>query len=147
VFAKINAIHVTMQISLLLWLTPPYGLQGAAWAFLLSALVALPVNFAFITRYLDIRPWSYITFTWRPLAAAGLMYYIVRWVAPFASTPVDSSLQALGPVAACILIGVSVYVGAIVMLWLICGRPTGAETAALDTIRYHGARLLRRFSR
>jgi O-antigen/teichoic acid export membrane protein len=144
VFAKINAIHVTMQISLLLWLTPAYGLQGAAWAFLLSALIALPVNFVFITRYLGIRAWSYIAFTWRPLAAAGLMYYIVRWVAPYASMPIGSSSQAFGPVVASILIGVAVYGCTITLLWLVCGRPAGAETAALDTTRYHAGRLLRR---
>src|SRR5262249_46948122 len=44
-FAKINAIHVVVLIALLLALAPLFGIQGAAWAYVVTASVMLPVNF------------------------------------------------------------------------------------------------------
>lgn len=144
VFAKINIIHVVVLLALLLTLTPAFGLIGAAWAYLISALIALPVNFAFITRHLGIRPLAFPAHAWRPVVAALMMYVVVRWISPFATAPVTSSMQAVAPAIGCILLGLASYVASIALLWAVSGRPPGAETTVTHFVVRNWGRVRRR---
>jgi len=79
VFVRINAFHVVVLLIALFALTPTYGMYGAAWAYVISALVALPVNFVIITRFLGLRLVDLIIAVWRPLVSATIMYLVVRF--------------------------------------------------------------------
>lgn len=127
VFAKINGFHVCMLLIALVVLTPLYGIVGTAWAFVVSALIALPVNFWMIARNMQIRVRDLIGAVWRPLASAATMYAVVRWLGPVSTEGMTSSIEALAPLLECIVLGVVAYVAATVAFWFVSGRPDGAE--------------------
>lgn len=131
VFVRINAIHVVALLTALFALTPTYGMIGAAWAFVISALIALPVNFVIITRFLGLRLLDLVSAVWRPLVSATLMYLVVRFGGP-ASNNLTSSLDALLPLIGAVLLGVVVYVTSSAVLWLLAGKPAGAESWLLE---------------
>ena len=127
-YAKIQMFHVGVLLVMLAVLVPQYGAHGAAWAYLVAALAALPVNFHFIVRALGLAPASLGPPLWRPLAGAALMYGAGKLWGPAAPAAFASSAEAILPLLACIALGAAVYVAADLLLWLASGRPAGAET-------------------
>jgi O-antigen/teichoic acid export membrane protein len=127
-FAKIQMFHVGVLLAMLAVLVPPYGAYGAAWAYLVAALVALPVNFHFIVRSLGLTLGSLLPPLWRPLASAALMYGAGKLWGPAVPAATASSSEAIWPLLACVALGATVYVAVDLLLWLASGRPNGAET-------------------
>ena len=141
-FAKIQLFHVAVLLVMLAVLVPLHGAYGAAWAYLVAALAALPVNFHFIVRALGIGLSSLLPALWRPLASAGLMFGAGKLWGPAIPLDPRSSTEAIVPLFACVALGVVVYVGVDLLLWLASGRPAGAETwllraakAAIQSVR------------
>lgn len=137
VFARISAVNVVILVTLLIALTPAYGLMGAAWAYVAAAVITLPVGFYFITRYLGLSPVTYIARLWRPLCGAALMYVGIRALGPplpgLMTLPAAQSARSL---AICIVIGAPLYISAVLLLWLACGQPQGsAETWVLGKVK------------
>jgi O-antigen/teichoic acid export membrane protein len=128
VFAKINGFHVVALITALVALTPYYGAQGAAWAYVTAALAALPVNFYYITRFLGLRPMQLVERGWRPLVSSAAMFVIGQWLGPTLPPGATSSMQAALPLAGCVGLGVASYAIVDGLLWLASGMPEGAET-------------------
>lgn len=142
VFVTITLIHVSILMTLLISLTLAFGLRGAAWAYVITSTLVMPVDFYFITRYMGLQPMAYVSQLWRPICAAALMYVIVRFAGPAPLVAVLSTAQAAYSLAACIAIGAPVYALAVALLWLAAGRPDGtAETWMLARIRSAWARL------
>ncbi len=142
VFARINFVHAATQLVALLILTPAYGILGAAWACLLAAIVALPVNFYMITKRLHLRYRQFIAVLWRPLLAATVMYLVNHQFLRIDTTTVTSSLQVLPNLLISIGAGIFVYCAGIGVAWLLSGRPEGAESWVLA----EGGKLIRKFA-
>ncbi|MEO8225458.1 MAG: polysaccharide biosynthesis C-terminal domain-containing protein, partial [Gammaproteobacteria bacterium] len=132
VFVRINAFHVVALLIALFALTPTYGMYGAAWAYVISALIALPVNFVIITRFLSLRLVDLIIAVWRPLVSATIMYLVVRFGGPESGETLVSSADAFLPLIGAVLLGVVTYVTSSGVLWLLMGRPAGAESWLLE---------------
>ena len=135
VFVKINMIHVAFLLSALTSFTWVWGLHGAAWAYVGTAIVMLPVNFVFITRYLEVSAADFFGHLWRPLAAAALMYIGVRVLGPDLPQGLIPSAQAATSLLASVVLGVGLYILGTLLLWQLSGRPEGAETTALQQLR------------
>jgi lipopolysaccharide exporter len=135
VFVKINAIHVAILLTTLPVLTWMFGVHGAAWAYVFTAVVMLPLNFMFITRAIEVRAADFFSCLWRPIVAAILMYFGVRALGPAFPATVIPSSQAAGSLIVSVLLGVPMYIAAVTILWLISGRPPGAESAVLKQAR------------
>ena len=135
-YVTISFIHVCVLVTLLITLTILDGLRGAAWAYVISSVIAMPVDFYFITRFMDLPASAYIGALWRPICSATVMYLGVRILGP--PLPGNAALpaaQAAYSFLACITIGAPTYLLAVVVFWMASGRPTGAESAALNRIR------------
>ncbi|MEO8444918.1 MAG: polysaccharide biosynthesis C-terminal domain-containing protein, partial [Gammaproteobacteria bacterium] len=132
VFVRINAFHVVALLIALFALTPTYGMYGAAWAYVISALIALPVNFVIITRFLSLRVLDLVIAVWRPLVSATIMYLVVIFDGREASEMLASSADAFLPLVRAVLLGVVVYITSSGLLWLLMGRPAGAESWLLE---------------
>ncbi len=128
VFVKINAFHVVVLVASLAILVPSLGVIGAAWAFMVAAVVALPVNFAMISKFMGIRVGEFCQAVWRPLVSALVMFGVVRVAGPARPEASMGSADALLPVASCVLLGVLTYFTCLAFLWVASGRPQGAET-------------------
>jgi O-antigen/teichoic acid export membrane protein len=131
VFVKINAIHVAILLPLMLALTPFFGIQGSAWAYVITAAAILPVNFLFITRYLGIPQRDFISELWRPLLSATAMYLGVRYLGPSLPLTPPPTGQTAASLAICIAIGAPLYTLCVALLWLISGRPQDSAEAYL----------------
>lgn len=135
VFAKINGFHVVTLLICLSALTPWLGAQGAAWAYVIAAIVALPVNFYFIIRFLNLRSMDFVAGLWRPLVSAGVMFLGGKLWGPTLAPGAKSSADALLPLLSCIALGAVTYAAVDALLWLASGRPAGAETWLLKEFR------------
>ena len=135
VFVRINTFHVVMLLIALFVLTPRYGMHGAAWAYVISAVVALPVNFFYITRFMGLRMGDLLQAVWRPLVSAAVMYLVVRFAGPSAANLGGSSMDAFAPLLSAVLLGVVVYIGCSALLWASTGRQAGAENWLLEQVK------------
>jgi O-antigen/teichoic acid export membrane protein len=130
--AKLNALHVAVQLAAVIPLTLRYGVVGSATGYLATATIMIPLSLGVVLRMLEIRAVAFIAHIWRPIAAASAMFVAVRGYLLVAapSSAAASVLQLLVGVG----VGVTAYVAGITVLWWACGAPKTAERAALDKL-------------
>lgn len=117
-----------------------YGVEGGAWGYVLASLVAIPVSYALILLDVQRSPLELAARLWRPLAGTGAMVLAVRWIEgmlPAAAGTIELALQA----GALVATGGVAYVAVVLALWVVAGRPDGAERYVEEQVR---ARLGRR---
>jgi O-antigen/teichoic acid export membrane protein len=142
--AQLNMVHVTVQLAAMIPLTARYGAPGAASAYLIVTVIMIPISVGVTLRLLQIGVLQFMAGIWRPLAAAGLMYAVVNWFIgrePEGIEPLPLAVE----LAQAALLGASVYVGVVMLLWLLSGKPEGAERMALDRALPALRRLLKRW--
>ncbi len=135
VFAKINSFHVVALLICLSVLTPLHGAPGAAWAYVIAALAALPVNFWFIIRFLGLRSLDFVAQLWRPLLSAAVMYATGKLWGPGLPAGARTSADAIVPLVSAVALGAAIYIATDLLLWLVSGRPEGAEKWLLREFR------------
>lgn len=129
--AQLNMVHVSVQLGAMIPLTYWYGAMGAAVAYLVITVIMIPISIGVTLRLLQISVWQFMAGIWRPLAAAGAMYGVVYWL--IALEPPKSDLLPLAlQLAQAVLIGATIYVSLVLALWVVCGKPAGAERMALE---------------
>ncbi len=141
VFVRINAIYVCVLLVLLGCLAPHFGIRGAAWAYVGTVVLVLPVTFHYITKYLGLRAGELFGAVWRPLCAAGIMYLAVRLLGPAEPHGSVPSLQAGASLLECVALGVPIYISAVTALWALSGKPeASAESWCLRQVHWAGMR-------
>jgi lipopolysaccharide exporter len=142
--AKLNAVHVVVQLGALVWLTRKYGVVGSAVAYLITAAVMIPPSIAVILRMLRIRASEFFTQIWRPVAAAAVMYIVVVL---FVRRAAAANLNAFAMLLALLIAvgtGAILYFGLTALFWWLCGKPPGAEQMILNRVTPLVARLVPR---
>ena len=136
-YVGISFIHVSILVVLQIVFTLQDGLHGAAWAYVLASVIALPIDYLFLIRFMGLRPSAYVASLWRPFSSAALMYLTVRMFGP--PLPGNVPLPALHSAYSflqCVAIGAPTYILAELLLWICAGRPAeSAEAVALQRIR------------
>ena len=129
-----NVSYVAILVATLALLAPHFGLPGAAYAVLLTSVVATPIYLYQMKHCLGIGPPVFLRAIARPLVAALVMATLVRWVLPtfVPSMPFSSLLTWLGVGMA---LGAITYVVAASLLWLVTGRPVGTEQMILQRLQ------------
>jgi lipopolysaccharide exporter len=130
--ALIHATQVVVLIPSMVWLSPSYGIIGAAVAFAVSCMVTYPVNVSMLLPALEARLRDYVRPLWRPVLAAAAMYFVLRAVSE-PSVGLSASLQMFA-LARSIVLGATVYVVVVLLSWLAVGRPTATETLVLERV-------------
>ncbi|WP_405240832.1 lipopolysaccharide biosynthesis protein [Lentisalinibacter orientalis] len=105
--------------------------EGIAIAYLIVTAVMLSVNVAITLGVLALSFWAYLQVVYRPLVGVIVMYPLVRMVfLPWLS---DTWGEWEIVVALCAVgLGAAVFVVCELLLWVLAGRPTGAETRFLE---------------
>jgi lipopolysaccharide exporter len=130
-----NTFHVVLLISALLLLTPGHGAIGAAGAIVTAGLISLPVSLVLIVRHVGLRLQDLLGVIWRPLIASIIMYFSMEVLRPAAGWTYTSSAGALPALAVEVLGGALVYVTSLYILWILSGRPLGAEQWVLGYLQ------------
>ena len=138
---KTNVLYVLLLFGMLAMFVPGHGTTGAAFAVLGAAVIMTPLFLYLMKQRIGVGVMIFMRAIIRPGLASILMILIVRWVLPDYERTMAMEHAAsllIGGVA----LGVAVYTGAVGLLWVIAGRPDGAERHALDRIRTVASRLL-----
>lgn len=128
---------VTVQLfcllPLLVILTRMHGSTGAGAAYLISGCLSTPVALAFAARELKIPTFRTIGVLWRPAAASCTMLLALDLLSPRVLDGAAWATMGL-QLAAEVLLGATAYIAVSAALWLVSGRPAGAESSALQYI-------------
>lgn len=142
-FSKITVIYVVTMLLALLTLTHRYGTIGAAWAYVSVGLFILPVTLVFLIPVLQLRVRELLQATWRPILASAVMFAVVRTLGPATDVTGAPTTQVATATVICVVLGALVYVGTMVTLWSLAGRPPGSETMLFGWVRAYLANRLR----
>jgi lipopolysaccharide exporter len=117
------------------------GAIGVAQAQLISSIIVMIPSVWYMHTLLEVHTGELWRALWRPMFASAVMWVVVTaaaepLVAQVGATAYVAQLAVLVP------LGFVTYVLLAVVLWLLAGRPTGAETYVLDIARRASARLL-----
>ena len=129
-----TSFQVVVLVPLLIIFTQQYGLLGAAWASLMSTLIALPFNYLMICRTLKIKLGELFAKIWRPLAATSVMFYMT-FIYIYGQEYTGDFSNSIIALAIAIIIGIVTYTGCVLLLWKLAARPDGAEKMIIDQLR------------
>lgn len=122
--------YVAVLGALSIWLTRLYGVEGTAWACLITAIVFVPVNYVIVLHYLELGWTPILAQMWRPVVGSMAVWGAARWVV--------IALGEIQPpfVAMIIAIGVGGFVYVVVVggLWWLSGHRFSAERIVLDRV-------------
>lgn len=127
--AKLNAIYVLVLLASLAALIS-YGALGAAYATLLTTVLATPMYIYQIRAKVGLGFLSFFAASFRPVVASALMIMVVRYILPTYNQSM-TTLEASAWLIAGILLGAVTYIVMILIQWLVSGRPQAAETMVL----------------
>jgi lipopolysaccharide exporter len=131
--AKVNSLHVAVQLAALIPLTMHYGVVGSAIAYLVTAAVMIPLSLGVVLRMLSIAVSEFIAQVWRPIAAATVMFVAVHQYIVYVGRAASGAL-ALFHLLTAVGIGVALYLLLVTGLWFASGKPKGAERMALGKV-------------
>jgi lipopolysaccharide exporter len=136
ILARLTASHVIVLLTLLISLTVWKGVIGAAFAYLITALIMVPLTFAFLFPRLQLTTRRFARVVWRPMLASAVMFAVVReFIDELAGAGAGTPILALVLIAA-IIVGMVTYVAAIAVLWVASGRPDGAERVSGQRVQH-----------
>ena len=119
------------------WLWVGESVEMVAWARVLTSVIALPMSVFLVTRVISMSMLEFLSSSWRPLVACGLM----AWIVTRAADEIVVSGVEIPPLGAFLILsftGAIAYGIGILASWLLAGRPAGIERNALTTIRNRG---------
>jgi O-antigen/teichoic acid export membrane protein len=92
---RINIAAVLVIVPAILWVTPHYGSEGAAaaWVALNAGYLVIGVQFMYRRVLSDEKRRWYVEDILRPLSAASIVALVLRWVLPI---PESAAWQAIG---------------------------------------------------
>ncbi|MCB1624585.1 MAG: lipopolysaccharide biosynthesis protein [Pseudomonadales bacterium] len=128
---KLLVTQVILQIAALIPLTNSMGAVGAAWAFVLVAVVMIPVSIGVVVHMLELRLRDLLAAIWRPINASLIMFIVVYWLTSKRAAR-GSTLDQAGDLLFVIVVGAAIYVGLMALFWQLNGRPDGPERQLLD---------------
>jgi len=128
---------IVLIVSLII-LTGLHGAIGAAWALLLSVSLITPIALWLIIKRLELRVYDYTKVIVRPIIGAFIMYFVVVYFKQ------ASDMNIYIELLLSIIIGSITYVTLVFIMWIISGRPQGAEFTILTIVRNRFSRLLLR---
>jgi len=106
----------------------PWGVEGVAVGATASSLVMFVIAVSILKVTLSCRWLDFVSIFWRPTIAALLMGAAVH----FGTASLD--IPALPRLLLSIALGVVSYISALLLLWVIVGRPNSAEASALSMV-------------
>lgn len=127
IVAFLQCVQLAVSITMMLILIPQLGPVGAAWSVVTGASMAMLVNYYLLIRELRLPFAAIVRALWRPIAGGMVMAvalavgFVNVW--PIAAEFGILLIQLVGMVAA----GAASYIATILGLWLLAGRPDGAE--------------------
>ena len=131
VFTYLALGHLVLLLPFSVTLTIDYGVLGAAWSYLITSTVTLPIFYFVTFKYINLKSPQFFFMMWRPIVAVAVMYsclhYLLGWMK---TSGLEFSPFALFLVA--FAVGSLCYAGVLYVLWVLSAKPEGAESFILS---------------
>ena len=137
--AVIHAVGAAILVPLLMLGAYYSGPQGVAVATLAANVLTVLIAIIAAHKLTGYSPLGFVRQCWRPTVAALLMYAIVKWELAYTATLHFASIEAVRLVVA-VATGALIYPTALLLLWVMSGRPDSGERTAMNL----AAKVLRR---
>jgi PST family polysaccharide transporter len=132
--ALINLPHLVVGWPLMIYLVDAHGVGVAGYALIAAALSVVTLNFLLARRALRITLASLSRCFWRPLLASLAMAVLEYGLLRLRPPPVELSALLL-QTSVYVLLGALCFLGVLALLWILSGRPEGAERLVLLFLR------------
>lgn len=144
--ARLVGLNCILLLPLLVTGATVAGAVGAAWAVTLSSLIVLVVDFAVMFKVLEVGPQRILSELARPLAGSLIM---VAGLLPlrFLVSATESWSGSVFQLTTLVASGSILYLGAVVALWHLAGRPESAERKILSVLQEASQRLFGKVNR
>jgi O-antigen/teichoic acid export membrane protein len=128
-FVEIMTLTVVVRVVLVVWAGFTYGVLWAVGMFAFTTLFSSAIWFGQLTTMIGLSLMETWRAVWRIVVATGAMsaavyYLMMSWSAG------DGMTSRLTELAATISLGGFTYIGMLLGLWFLCGRPAGPEYLA-----------------
>jgi PST family polysaccharide transporter len=137
-----NIVQMAVKLPLVIVGAIKYGFAGVIGARLISETISAFYCMVIIRRLSGLTVAEQLISCWRPAISVVAMAISLRAANPFLTWGI-LPWQLGAQLATMIALGVAIYSGCMLLLWMISGRPAGVETTALAIAQ----RLRRRISR
>jgi len=134
--SKADAAYLVVLLIAMACLVVPLGVAGAAVAVLVTSVVATPVYLVQLQRAVGFEPRLFFKAVVSPLVASLLMAGALEWELP---TPTSGLAANTAWLAAGLALAAAFYLSFLSLIWLLRGRPAGAERMLLELLRRHVA--------
>lgn len=139
-FVAIMTLTVVFRFGLVVWAGFTYGVLWAAIMFALTSFVSSAIWFTQLAIMIGLSIGRTAAAVWRTIAATGVMTLGVvlllrTWPYP------DSTIGRSAELAIAVIVGGILYIGPLLGLWFLSGKPTGPEDHAVTAIPQLLARL------
>jgi O-antigen/teichoic acid export membrane protein/glycosyltransferase involved in cell wall biosynthesis len=134
IIARLVGLYFILLLPLLVTGATLAGAVGAAWALTITSLIVLVVDFAVLFKVLEVGPQRIFSALARPLAGSLTMlagFIPLRLLVPATEPWIGSVLQLTALAAS----GSILYLGTVLALWHLAGRPESAERQILSVLQ------------
>ncbi|NIB43121.1 lipopolysaccharide biosynthesis protein [Pseudomaricurvus alkylphenolicus] len=142
--ARLTAIKLLIFVPLSLYLLPLNGIEGVVWAYAITSFVVLPLVFFPVSKRLSLSVYDFFQVVSRPLLASLIMAVTVRYYIDLAQNLLPE-LNLILMLAGAVMVGGTVYVGLLLILWILVGRPKSIEFFCLEVVQERFEKLRARF--
>lgn len=124
--ATLGAANAGLLLFLLTLGTLYFGLQGAAWAFVLTQALMVPCNYAVLMRQIDLSWKRMAALLWRPVIGALLLVPMLTFAQTVWPAPAQV-WEAILRLLLLVLLGAVSYATIVWGLWRLSGSTAGGE--------------------
>lgn len=127
----ITSIAALLRAGLAIAITSHYGLMGIVLG---ASVLALMENIALVRaagHASGVTLLRLLAASWRPVVAAGVMVLVLKGAGLAWLPPPPAAREAAAALIGASTLGAATFTAAAAALWLLAGRPQGAETDAL----------------
>ena len=130
-----NLAVVVISLPLLIYGAAYHGLLGIVIARLIGSIINTFAGFALIQQLIGLSFTKQMIAGWRSMVASALMLiFHTLFIAPLIDTTGQSILAQSSILIGVIAINGVIFLTSISGLWVLCGRPTGPETALVGMV-------------
>ena len=137
---RIALLSTIIRFTLLVLLVSRFGVVGGAVAAMGSFVVEETYYLVVTFRHFELRMMDLLRATWRPILATACMVGVLLLEGGAWAPAVGDLPLVLGGLALTVLSGAAAYAVSLTAIWVMAGRPEGAETYVLGmasrTIRH-----------
>jgi O-antigen/teichoic acid export membrane protein len=142
IFFRLALIEFVFKLPLMLLALMYYNIPGVLAVRLATALVVAGCSMFAVRKLIELGVVAQLFSSWRPMMSAVAMVLALRLVGASASTGYDHFQLTLWLVLICTL-GAIVYVGVLLSLWFLNGRPDSIETKVVEFFSQRLGRVLK----